>query len=58
MLAGVPRGSILLPLYNLYTSDIPKSITFEFGIYADEQCIRQKSIQSLHIYLCSVTSKA
>ena len=34
MLASVPQGSILSPmLYNLYTSDIPKSIASEVAVY-------------------------
>ena len=40
MLAGVPQGSLLSPLlYNLYTSDIPKSIGSELALYADDICI-------------------
>ena len=37
MLAGVPQGSTLSPLlYNLYTSDIPRSVRSELSVYADE----------------------
>ena len=36
MLAGVPQGSLLSPLlYNLYTSDIPKSVVSNLALYAD-----------------------
>ena len=37
MLAGIPQGSLLSPLfYNLYSSDIPKSIVSELALYADD----------------------
>ena len=40
MLAGVPQGSTISPmLYNLYTSDIPKTIRTELAVYADDICI-------------------
>jgi Reverse transcriptase (RNA-dependent DNA polymerase). len=43
-LAGVQQGSILSPLlYNLYSSDIPKSITTELATYADDTCISDKN---------------
>jgi Reverse transcriptase (RNA-dependent DNA polymerase). len=39
MLAGVLQGSLFSPLlYNLYTSDIPKSMS-ELALYADDICI-------------------
>ena len=44
MLAGVPQGTTLSPmLYNLYTSDIPKSIASEVAVYADDICIYDKN---------------
>ena len=44
MLAGVPQGSTLSPLlYNLYTSDIPRSVRTELSVYADDLCIYHKN---------------
>ena len=44
MLAGVPQGSTLsLMLYNLYTSDIPKSIKTELAVYVDDIYIYAKN---------------
>ena len=52
MLAGVPQGSILsLMLYNLYTSDIPKSIVSELALYADDICIYDKTKNPKFAYL-------
>jgi len=52
MLAGVPQGSTLSPmLYNLYTSDIPKSTRTELAVYADDICIynQHKSVRFAHL---------
>jgi Reverse transcriptase (RNA-dependent DNA polymerase). len=44
MLAGVPQGSTLSPLlYNLYTSDIPRSVRTELSVYADDIWIYHKN---------------
>ena len=52
MLAGVPQGSLLSPLlYNLYTSDIPKSIGSDLALYADDICIYDKAKTPMYAYL-------
>ena len=44
ILAGVLQGSTLSPLlYNLYTSDIPRSVRTELSVYADDICIYHKN---------------
>ena len=44
MLAGVPQGFTLSPLlYNLYKSDIPRSVRTELSVYADDICIYHKN---------------
>ena len=50
MLAGVPQGSLPL-LYNLYTSDIPKSIVSELALYADDICIYDQTKKPKYAYL-------
>ena len=56
MLAGVPQGStICLMLYNLYTSDIPKSVQTELDVYADDICIYAKILE---LTICASGSPA
>jgi Reverse transcriptase (RNA-dependent DNA polymerase). len=52
MFAGVPQDSTLSPmLYNLYTSDIAKSIRTELAVHADDICIydQQKNVGFAHL---------
>ena len=52
MLAGVPQDSLLSPLlYNMYTSDIPKSIVSELALYADDICIYDQTKKPKYAYL-------
>ena len=48
MLPGVPRGSLL---YNLYTSDIPKSIVSKLVLYADDIYIYHQTKKPKYAYL-------
>ena len=52
MLAGVPQVSLLSPLlYNLYTSEIAKSIVTELELYADDICIYDQTKNPKYAYL-------
>ena len=52
MLAGVPQGSLLSPLlYNLYTSDFPKSIGSDLALHADDICIYDHAKTPKYAYL-------
>ena len=51
MLAGVHQGSLLTPLlYNLYTSDIPKSIVLELALYPVTICIYDQTKKPKYAY--------
>ena len=43
MPAGVPQGSTLSLMYNLYTSDIPKLVRTKLSVYPDDICIYHKN---------------
>ena len=59
MLAGVPQGSLLSPLsYNLYTSDIPKSIVTELALYADDMHLWPNQESKVRIPECAALPKS